>query len=147
MKGNQSSFALGKRVCILRAVKQRALRIFLAAYLFFWFGIVVPGHQRGIVTVDGTPNASECCCCCQTSSANQSPSKTPTDSQAPGNPTNPAGHCAICYFAAHLTVPPPVDFSLAPLGLVARVRDAVVKDCVARIVLTPYDGRGPPAVA
>jgi hypothetical protein len=115
----------------------------MAAYLLFWFGIVVPGHQRGIVTVDGTPNASECCCC-QTTPVAQSTSKTPADSPAPANP---AGHCAICYFAAHLTVPPPVDFSLAPLGLVARVREAVIKDMVARIVLTPYDGRGPPVVA
>jgi hypothetical protein len=117
------------------AVRPRIARLSLAVYLFIWFGLIVPGHRKGVVTLPGTESC--CCDCCQPASGPQGPSDAPI-------PPSRAAHCAICDFAAHLTLPPPVDFSLAPLGLAERVIDPTVKDLIARLVLNPFDGRGPP---
>ena len=120
-------------------MRRRGTSAALAFYLFIWFGVIVPGHRRGVVSFDKNKGTSECCCCCDCQ-----PAKTPAGSQTP--PAN-SGHCAICDFAAHLTIPPPVDFSLPPMGLLERAPNPIVKDVVALIVLTPFDGRGPPAAA
>jgi hypothetical protein len=125
---------------IIRAVRRRATSAALAFYLFIWFGIIVPGHRRGVVSFDkGTSTSGGCCCCCCECQA----IKTPAGSQTP--PAN-SGHCAICDFAAHLTIPPPVDFSLPPMGLLERLPTPTVQDLVSLTLLTPFDGRGPPAV-
>jgi hypothetical protein len=113
-------------------VRSKALRISLIAYLLVWFGAIVPGHRRGIVTISSSQDCCDCCCHC---------------ADAKGTPPKNASHCAICDFAAHLTLPPVVDFTLPPLCLAERAPNPVVKDLVARIILTPYDGRGPPAAA
>ena len=114
----------------------RSIRIFLASYLFIWFTFIIPGHRPGIITADGKP--PECCCCCCGGGANAQ--------QTPNSPTR-ASHCAICDFAAHLTVPPPVDLTLPPLCRCQRIILPAVHDLIARIVLNPFDGRGPPAHA
>ena len=111
--------------------------------MFIWFGAIVPGHRRGVVTVPGA--SSECdCCACACSETSPPNTKASDPSQAPANPSS---KCAICDFAAHLTLPPPFEITLLPLGLAARAADPTIEDRVARIVLTPYDGRGPPIPA
>ena len=35
-------------------VRNRAARLSLAIYLFIWFGLIVPGHRKGVVTLPGT---------------------------------------------------------------------------------------------
>jgi hypothetical protein len=119
-------------------VHSRALRIALLLYLFLWFGIIVPGHRRGVVTLEGKPDdkqaACDCCCDCH-------PSQAPASSKTPPKPT----HCAICDFAAHLSLPPVFDFSLAPLGMLTRLPTPPAEDRFARVVVTPYDDRGPPS--
>jgi hypothetical protein len=113
-------------------VRSRSLRIALLFYTFFWFGIVVPGHKRGVVTLDASGHASCECAACQ------------ADNSKTNHPTDPASRCAICDFTAHLILPPVYDFTLPPMGLADRVPTPVVEDRVARVVLTPFDGRGPP---
>jgi hypothetical protein len=117
-------------------VRRPLTRITLAAYMMFWFGVVIPAHQRGVVTVPGSENCCECCCC-QTADAKPSNSQSPQDRSK---------HCAICDFAAHVTIPPPVDFTLPPLGLLDRLPAQIAHDLISRLVLIPFDGRGPPAL-
>ena len=111
-------------------MRRKALSIALAAYSFLWLSIIVPGHRRGAVSFDRDKSCCDCCCCAH-----------PAD-KAPVQ--NNHGHCAICDFAAHLTLPPPVDFTLPPMGLLARLPPPAISDLIARLVLTPFDGRGPP---
>lgn len=120
-------------------MRSKFWRILLALYLLLWFGVVVPGHRRGIVTI-GPPDPAQTCSCCQCPDCAGTPSK-PSDT-----PPSQASHCAICDFAAHLTLPPTFDFTLPPLGLLDRLPDPVIADLVSRFVLIPFDGRGPPAI-
>jgi hypothetical protein len=116
----------------------RRTRIALAIYLFAWFGIIVPGHRRGVVVFDGAKTVSDCCCCCCDHS------DAATKSNTPGNQS---AHCEICNFAAHLTLPPVVNLNLFQLGLLEKAPKPAEHQPVWRIVLTPFDSRGPPFIA
>jgi len=116
----------------------RRTRFLLAAYLFFWFCVVIPGHKRGAVVIQGDKPCADCCpfCCDQT------PAKG--DSKAPaGRPSQ----CEICNFAAHVTVPPVVNLDLQPLARIGRLPRPAAAEVVWRLVLTPYDDRAPPSAA
>ncbi|HUB24230.1 MAG TPA: hypothetical protein VL992_02295 [Tepidisphaeraceae bacterium] len=112
----------------------RAVAIFLSVYLFIWFEIIIPVHRRGCVTVPGAAPTCCCCCCC---------------GQTANSPHAPHGssQCAICYFAAHLDIPPVTDLTLPPMGLADRLDPPAAERAVQRIVLFPYQSRGPPRVA
>ncbi len=116
-------------------MRRGRLRFALAVFTFIWFGIVLPGHRRGIVVFDGSKPVCDCCC---DQSANCDKSKTPD---------NRAAHCEICNFAAHLTIPPVVDLRLTILGLLEKAPPPSAYQFVRLIVLTPFDGRGPPVFA
>jgi hypothetical protein len=117
-------------------VRRRLISTFLAAYLFVWFGIVIPAHRKGIVVIGSASPAGDCCCCCA--------AKNPDNSKTPAKP---ASQCEICNFAAHVTFAPPVDLSISPLGLLARAIPIAEKQIVWRTVLATYDGRAPPFAA
>jgi hypothetical protein len=114
-------------------VFRRTVSIFLASYLFIWFAVIIPGHRRGIITVPGTTPTCDCCCCCDQTAA------------SPHAPPQSSKNCAICYFAAHLDIPPVADLSLPPMGLVDRLDPPAAERGIQRIVLMPYHSRGPPA--
>jgi hypothetical protein len=113
----------------------RRTRIALAIFSFVWFGMILPGHRRGIVVFDG---GKVCDCCCGGQAGCPGDSKTPD---------NRGAHCEICNFAAHLTLPPVVNFHLTLLGLLEKAPPPIEYQRVWRIVLTPFDGRGPPSAA
>jgi len=87
---------------------RRAFRIALLVFQAVWLNIIVPGHTRGVVALPGTASPSPACCCCGGERGDAS-------HHAPVG--DPAGHCAICYFAACLFLPPPIDFAPSPRGL------------------------------
>jgi hypothetical protein len=123
----------------LYAVFHRCFTFALVVFEAFFLNVVIPGHQRGIVQLPGTHSEPIATCpfCCDGESPSHSRSKS-------GVPGGPAGTCAICSFAAHLILPPVVDFSLPPLKLLGPVSDEIAKAPIARIVLVPFDGRAPP---
>jgi hypothetical protein len=122
---------------------RRWFTIALVVFEAFWLNVVVPGHQRGIVQLPGS-NSEPSCPFCSTGETPSSPSHSASKS---GAPRAPAGTCAICAFAAHLSLPPVVDFSLPPLKLLGRIADQTPRPPIARIVLVPFDSRGPPVLA
>jgi len=109
----------------------------------FWLNVVVPGHQRGIVQLPGAvAAASRYRAPCLSCGCDAAPKSSKSDS-----PASRSGTCAICFFAAHLSIPPTVDLSLARLNFLHRLRPMVEEDRIARIVVTPFDSRGPPVAA
>jgi hypothetical protein len=126
-------------------MRRRGLCVALAIFEAIWLNVIVPGHRRGIVQMPGASAAAACpfCCCCQ------QPTTPSSDRDGPkqNSPTGPAGTCAICNFAAHLSVPPVIDFTPPPLKLLGPVEAEIARRAIARITLIPFDGRGPPAIA
>ena len=121
-------------------MRSRGLRILFLVYVSVWFGAIVPGHTRGIVTMPGgggdtAASVSSDSGCCAT--------HVPSDENKP--PAKPA--CAVCYFAAALMVAPPPTFDFAQLGLVGSLAPPVIDRLVFQPTHRPYHGRAPPEVA
>ena len=79
---------------------RRAALVSLLVFETFWLTVVVPGHTRGAVTLPGYKASAACdepAGCCP-----RPPKKS--DPAAPADPSR-AAHCAVCFFAARLTVP------------------------------------------
>jgi hypothetical protein len=122
-------------------VRSRGLHLAVLIFQALWLNVIVPGHQRGVVQLQGSEKVSQpvgCpfCCECGATSKNTKSNSPPA---APGN-------CAICSFAAHLCVPPVVDLSLQQLRLLHRVPGEIAENLFARSILLTSDERGPPAV-
>jgi len=128
----------------LRVMRRRWFSLAIALFEAFFLNVVVPGHQRGVVQLpgsDSSPTQSCPFCCCQTSS--------PADSKhsQDNNSSKHAGTCAICAFAAHLSVPPVFNISLAPLMPLGPLETRGTSLPIAGSVQLPFDERGPPAAA
>ncbi len=119
-------------------------------WLALWFGVIVPGHTRGVVRVPGAepppqPSANEVCPLAQMFSGT-SRCGCPKPSRAPGgSPLTPAGSCAICQIIAVLNAPDPVDVGPPSPQLLD-----VLPWPAPRVAQRPefehiYFGRGPPA--
>jgi hypothetical protein len=122
-------------------MRRRGLCIALAIFEAIWLNVIVPGHRRGIVQMPGASAAGVCPCCCCGEASPSHPGDPKHDSQG-----GPASTCAICNFAAHLSVPPVVDFTPPPLKLLGPAEAETARRAIARITLIPFDGRGPPVI-
>ncbi len=117
-----------------------------------WFGVIVPGHKRGLVllpggkpqvTVKQSEEAQPCplakimgrssSCCCP-----------PSDSSDAPQPGAPVTHCAICYLTGVLDVPPAPDFAPKPLELVQVLAWPQSDVVEATESVRTYLGRAPP---
>ena len=119
---------------------RRAALISLLLFQTVWLTAVLPGHTRGVVTLPGYKSAAghEVSDCCHPAPAGKN------DPSQPADPTR-AAHCAICFFAARLTVPVVIDLTPRALEL-AFVRPVPVAERVASLEFIPtYLGRAPPA--
>jgi hypothetical protein len=129
----------------------RPFRIFLLAFQAVWLGAIVPGHTRGVVTLPGSePAAGGCCASAEAKAchADGSPAdgeNRPGDGKrGAGDPAGRAARCALCFFAARLTLPPVIDLAAPALELLAVLSADVPPDVVSRPPLLPYLARGPP---
>jgi hypothetical protein len=91
----------------------RPVHLFLLVFQALFLNVVVPGHERGIVQLAGSP-----CESCQSSRpAPRSCCTNRTDStRQPADPDRPS-HCAVCSFAANLCIPPVFHLTPQALGL------------------------------
>jgi len=123
------------------AMCRRALRISLLLFQALWLNVIVPGHTRGMVALPGA--ACESCGqaqreCCSSSRADPS-------HRAPVR--DPASHCAICFFAVRISLPPVIDFTPPRLGLAEILDPPAPRAAVTiRIPLALRD-RAPPSAA
>jgi hypothetical protein len=120
----------------------RGFRITLLLFEALWLNVIVPGHQRGIVRLPGDA-------CVNCSQPSEDPPCCQTKEQPKSNdcPTrgDPAEHCAICHFAAMLMVPPAIEPSPPPHGLLELLPIPEATPFISPSLLMTYDGRAPPA--
>ena len=125
-------------------------RVGIFAFVLFqalWLNVILPGHTRGLITVPGSDPAS---CHSTKRAAASSHSCCPSSSRPdPSGDPKPgdgrAARCAVCFFAARLTLPTTIDLTPAPLELL-EVRDVPAGESLVALDCFPtYLGRGPPA--
>jgi hypothetical protein len=119
---------------ILARLRSRPLVAFLLVYQFLFLNVLLPGHTRGAITLDGK-HAPRCCCCNGGGGGDQKPG---TPSQRDRD------HCAICDFAARVTTPEVFILRLDPVGLLARLPVPTPTILVSADFLPTYLGTGPP---
>jgi hypothetical protein len=108
----------------------------LLVYQFAFFNIILPGHTRGAVTVDGR-ETGECplCCACKVHGDHSQNEPTSRDRE----------HCALCDFAAHVTLPPVIHFTLPALGVLHLLPIPPPQTIVLPSLCFAHLCRGPPA--
>lgn len=117
-------------------------------WLTLWFGVVVPGHERGQIVLPGYAAPSHCgtASSADASSAPKSTCCPVPEPDEPGKPADPITRCAVCYIVATLATPPPVDLAPQPTARVALLDQT---PSLAPEVATPHRpwlGRAPPAI-
>ena len=120
---------------ILARLRARPLAVFLLVYQALFLNVLLPGHTRGAITLDGKHTA--CCCCC---GGERGPA-----GKVPAVPSQrDRDHCAICNFAARVTPPEVFDLRLDPLGLLERLPVPAPTAVVSLDRISTYLACGPP---
>ena len=109
-------------------------RVLVLLFTAAWFGVVVPGHQRGAISFPGTA----------VSTANLPPCHQKRLPQSPTSPATPR-QCIICTLAAMTSPPPVVEEVSAPAFAAALAVEASQSIASAHTPL-PVSERGPPLV-
>lgn len=112
--------------------------LFLLVFQSLFLNVIVPGHARGMITMDGRGGCPACCCrAASTGDRSHRQAPTPAD----------RANCAICNFAARITWAAPPNLSLPELGLVQLLPLPPPAVAVSLQIVPTYLGRAPPAVA
>ncbi len=115
-----------------------------------WFGVIVPGHKRGLVLLPGaeppapTRSAPEEAPCPLASIMGTNGSCCPSSSKPTGPAPMPVTHCAMCYLMGVLDVPPPPDLAPKPQELVEVLPWPEPIEVVYARSKPTYQGRAPP---
>lgn len=129
---------------ILNILRSRFARVVVLAFQALWLNVILPGHQRGIVALPGS--ACESCRLAESAPCQHGSTNAPSDSNKSG-PGDPASHCAICHFAAMLSLPPVVDLS-PPVHRFLELRPIpIAEHLVCLSFPATYDGRAPPMLS
>ncbi len=107
-----------------------ALRWLVLLFTCAWFGVLVPVHNRGQITLGGPRAAATATACCPGEAkarpavaachpvkpaAAETPARA-NAADAPPDDAPAAGDCAVCHFIAALDLPAPVLLDAPPLG-------------------------------
>ncbi|HYE21377.1 MAG TPA: hypothetical protein VEA69_23220 [Tepidisphaeraceae bacterium] len=146
---------------------RRAAIFAFVLYQAFWLNAVVPGHTRGLITIGcascdspvaqaGGEGAGASChvakpksrCCPRERAAAATAAaaaEKQRDKDSEKKPTSgDRARCAVCFFAAGLTVAPPIDPELERGGLVAVLDVPAPQSPVVEGHRVVYLGRAPP---
>ena len=132
-------------------MRSRSLRILLIGIFSLWFGIIVPGHERGAIRVAGA-DANEAgdgsCHTVKKSACDHCPTQSvPSGDQPAKAPSDPSQHCAICKFIGVLDAPTIITFDLPAVYLLS-VLDPPTFECVRGVDHFFIScSRGPPLLA
>jgi hypothetical protein len=122
----------------------RTLRWTFILFQFVWLNIVTPGHIRGLVTVgnearsESAKSSTHGCCHAD------GPADSSDSSKAPAPTDEQKRNCAVCFFAAGLTLPPVFVFEHSLQGEVGRVAIPAPEQIVVRQHAPAFHGRAPP---
>ena len=119
-------------------MRRRPGCIFLLLFQVLWLNVVLPGHTRGMIALPGSGGGAsaqtKAGCCNKHHEKDQVPVKSRT------------GTCAVCFFAARLSLPDVIDLTPPALGLVDIVDIEGAQGVYFPQVAIPFDHRGPPHV-
>jgi hypothetical protein len=119
---------------------------FLLLYEFVFFNIVVPGHTRGAITLDGkhTSDSFLACCCCRCNTASDLTAGKHSHKQVPSQ--RDRANCAICNLAARVVPPDVISFIPQVFEFLRMVTLPIpsVPASISRISI--YLGRAPPGL-
>lgn len=127
---------------------RRAINWLVLGFAALWFNVVLPVHKRGQITLGGSGASDSASVshqashpCCPTKLAKPTPA--PGTGHCPDSESRPAD-CAVCFFMAGLSTPPPVTVVERRLDHVGeRPLVAHPAPCVPRFAL-PLNSRAPP---
>ena len=118
-------------------VRWRPLHLGLLFLQVFWLNVVLPGHQRGVVLLPGPEVKSDSHCAAKHSHACCAKTDGKKDSER-------KSRCAVCAFAARLTIPPPPLLTPTLLELRRDIASAKLQTLFSSDLPPVYWGRGPP---
>jgi hypothetical protein len=120
---------------------RRALHWLVLGFTTLWFGVLVPVHNRGEISLPGSERdarqTAHACCADSSSAARHAPGHAPAPSRG--------GACAVCSFIATLDAPPPVTWVETRLGLIGTLDAPRPDELPAARVVLPFHSRAPPA--
>lgn len=123
-------------------MRLRPVAIALLVLQAVFLNIVVPGHTRGAVTLDGARSGgdgrgdSACGGHCHGTDESSDPKSAPT----PQDRTK----CAVCHLAARITPPPAFAFEVAPPERLELLPLPPPHAAESAEFVPTYYGRGPP---
>lgn len=138
--------------CDTRGVRSKTARILALVWVLAWFGIILPGHQRGAVRLPGlgSDSAEAEANGATASSTGGKPCPlcitTPGEGEPGDERTVPVrgGCCAICQFMATLTTPPVFTFDPPDSYLLDLLAEREVAGLHDVCELPTRRSRGPP---
>lgn len=125
-----------------RIIYSRMLVHVMLAFALAWFGMILPGHQRGIVKLPCTAaevgkDGKAACPMCAAKQQGELPAKLPGD---------PVRSCALCFLVAGLNLPPEAVVVDLRSWLLDELQFIERESLVASIdTITFHLGRAPPA--
>jgi hypothetical protein len=122
-------------------MRRRALHWLVLGFTTLWFGVLVPVHNRGEITLPGSDallKARTAHACCAATSE-------PKPADPCHTPASRSGTCAVCFFIATLDAPPPFTWVETRLGLAGVVDAARPDELPAARISLPFHSRAPPA--
>lgn len=129
-------------------VLRRTVHILFILFEALFLNIVIPGHQRGIVTMAGCQSCAvvqQDQCCTMPGAATDAACSTEQHTSHSEPTATDKANCAICYFAVSLCVPPPPVIAQTSLYRVAEYRPFVAHVAISDALMLSYDSRAPPA--
>jgi hypothetical protein len=104
-------------------------------YEAFFLNVLFPGHTRGAITLNGRETPA----CCAAHETKQSQKQAPTEKDKQ--------NCAVCNFAARMSVPPAICVVMPELGLLQLLPIPPPVVAISADRSLPYLSRGPPSLA
>jgi hypothetical protein len=123
----------------------KSVSVFLLVFQSIFLNIIVPGHTRGVITLSGKSSVNSMadlgcpqCCCCECKTPQGTPDKIPSDKDR--------SECAICHFAAALSLPPVRIQSLPLLCRAERAEQPARTSPPSVRPLIVHHDRAPPVI-
>jgi hypothetical protein len=111
------------------------MRIAMVVFCALWYGIILPGHERGAITLPGSN-----CCDVKAASCHTAPHPDKSDRKS-----DPVRTCAVCQLVSVTAPPTVIAIDVQKLHLLAELPSVAYLSPDLAAVSRPQSGRGPPA--
>ena len=115
----------------------------MLAAAVLWFGMVLPGHERGAIRVPGAQSKSADTTACERTCCHRT-SSNPDERGIPESPIDSGGDCAVCHLIGTLDTPTPPILAPVQADLIALVATAPTRSVATIESPFRHSGRAPP---